>query len=59
MIEKQNLRPKEVAKYLGIGLSTVYLYCREGKLNPIKLSTRVTVFKKDELDEFINKGLAV
>ena len=28
----QNLRPKEAAKYLGVGLSTVWLYAKQGKL---------------------------
>ena len=50
----QNLRAKEASKYLSIGLSTLWLYARQGKLNPIKLSQRVTIFKKSELDEFVN-----
>ena len=49
-----NLRPKEASKYLGIGLSTLWLYAKQGKLNPIKLSKRVTIFKRSELDEYIN-----
>lgn len=51
---KHNFRAKEAAKYLGVGLSTVWLYAKQGKLNPIKLSERVTIFKKDDLDRFIN-----
>jgi len=27
----QNLRAKEASKYLGIGLSTLWLYARQGK----------------------------
>ncbi|MDD3343526.1 MAG: helix-turn-helix domain-containing protein [Sulfurospirillaceae bacterium] len=50
----QNLRPKEAAKYLGIGLSTIWLFAKQGKLHPIKLSDRVTLFKKEDLDAFIN-----
>lgn len=50
----QNLRPKEASKYLGIGLSTLWLYARQKKLNPIKLSKKVTIFKKSDLDEYIN-----
>ena len=52
-INKENLRPKEVAKYLNIGLSTVWLYAKQGKLNPIRLSNRVTIFKKVDIDAFI------
>jgi len=50
----QNLRAKEASKYLGIGLSTLWLYARQGKLKPIKLSPRVTIFKRSSLDEFVN-----
>lgn len=50
----EHLRAKEASQYLGIGLSTVWLYAKQGKLKPIKLSPSVTVFKKSDLDEFVN-----
>jgi excisionase family DNA binding protein len=50
----ENLRAKEASQYLGIGLSTLWLYAKQGKLKPIKLSQRVTIFKKSDLDQFIN-----
>ena len=50
---KENLRAKEVAEYMGIGKSTVWLYAKRGLITPIKLSDNVTVFKKDEIDRFI------
>ena len=57
MSEKRNFRAKEAAKYLSVAKSTIWLYAKEGKLSPIKLSKRVTIFKKDDLDNFIkNKG---
>ena len=56
MQEKLNFRPKEASKYLGVGNSTIWHYVKIGKLNPIKLSERVTIFKKEELDRFINEG---
>lgn len=49
-----NMRAREAAQYLGVGLSTVWLYAKQGKLTPIKLSDRVTIFKKEDLDNFIN-----
>ncbi|WP_041962291.1 helix-turn-helix transcriptional regulator [Sulfurospirillum cavolei] len=55
-IISQNLRPKEAAKYLGIGLSTIWLFAKQGKLHPIKLSDRITLFKREDLDTFINGG---
>jgi excisionase family DNA binding protein len=51
------LRVKEVAQYLSVGVSTVWLYAKQGKLNPIKLSDRVTVFSKDDLDVFIDNAI--
>jgi len=53
------LRAKEAAKYLGVGLSTIWLYAKQGKLSPIKLSERVTIFKKEDLDTFINASVEV
>jgi len=53
---KQNYRAKEAAEYLGLALSTIWLYSRQGRLNPIKLSPRITVFKKEDLDNLINNG---
>lgn len=51
------LRVKQTAQYLSIGVSTVWLYAKQGKLRPIKLSDRVTVFSKDDLDAFINNAM--
>lgn len=50
-------RVKDAAKYLGVGISTVWLYAKQGKLHPIKLSDRVTVFSKEDLDAFINNAI--
>ena len=47
------LRLREVAKYLNIGNSTVWYYSKIGLLHPIKLSSRVTVWKQSDLDALI------
>ena len=52
----QNLRAKEAHKYLGVGKSTLWAYVAQKKINAYKISDRVTIFKKSELDAFINKG---
>lgn len=57
-LENQNLRAKEACLYLGVGLSTLWLYAQQKKINPIKLSQRVTIFKKSDLDRFINKEVS-
>lgn len=54
--KQQYMRAKEVAKYLGIGLSTVWFMAKHGKLKAIKLTERVTVFSKDEIDSLINSA---
>ena len=58
-MEKENYRAKEASTYLGVGLSTVWLYAKQGKITPIKLSDRVTIFKKEDLDSFINKHIEI
>jgi len=55
---KKYLRAKETAEYLSIGLSTVWLYAKEGKLTPKKISTRVTVFSIEEINSLINGDIA-
>ena len=45
----KKLRAKQVAENFGIGLSTVWLYAKEGKLTPINVSARVTVFDTEEV----------
>ena len=50
---KKYYRAKEIAEHLGIGLSTVWLYAKQNKLTPIKLSTRVTVFDIDEIESLL------
>ena len=48
---KRYWRAKELAEHLGIGLSTVWLYAKQGKITPRKLSTRITVFDIDEVEK--------
>ena len=48
---KKMYRAKEVAQLLGIANSTVWLYAKQGKLTPIKLSEKVTVFSIDEINK--------
>lgn len=50
----KKLRAKQVADEFGIGLSTVWLYAKEGKLTPIKVSSRVTVFDTQEVLKLFN-----
>jgi predicted DNA-binding transcriptional regulator AlpA len=53
-MEKKYYRPNELKVYCGVALSTVWLYAKQGKLTPIKLSPRVTVFAKEEIDNLFN-----
>lgn len=48
------LRPKELAEYLSIGLSTVWLYAKQGKIKKRKISSRVTIFNVEEAEKALN-----
>ena len=50
------MRAKELAKYLGIGLSTVWLYAKQGKITPNKISERVTLFDVVEVEKALLGG---
>jgi excisionase family DNA binding protein len=50
------MRAKEASRYLACGVSTLWLWVKQGKIKAYKLSDRVTIFKRSELDAFINGG---
>ena len=50
------LRVPAAAEVLGISKSTVWRYVRMGKLNPVKLSERVTGFRQSEIQALIAGG---
>lgn len=54
MEAQKYLRAKPLADYMGIGKSTVWLYAKQGKLTPKKVSARVTLFSVEEADKLIN-----
>jgi predicted site-specific integrase-resolvase len=43
-------RAKDLAKHLGVGLSTIWKWAKDGKIKPIKLSERVTVFNVEDTE---------
>jgi excisionase family DNA binding protein len=58
-MENKYLRDKEVAQYLGVAKSTIWLFSKQGKIKAIKLSDRVTVWARSDLDAFIASRMAV
>ncbi len=50
------MRAKQLAEHLGIGLSTVWLYVKQGKITPKKISDRVTVFEVAEVEKALLGG---
>jgi len=54
--EQEWIRAKEIVKLYGIGLSTVWNWASKGKLHPVKVSPRVTVFSIAELKELFTYG---
>tara|TARA_R100000808_G_C2098839_1_gene116610 strand:- start:172 stop:441 length:270 start_codon:yes stop_codon:yes gene_type:complete len=55
--ETKYLRINDVAKQLGIGVSTAWKYVRDGKLPQAhaKLSPKVTVWLKSDIDKAIEE----
>lgn len=51
--EPKYLRAKELAEYLRIGESTVWLYLKQKRIRSIKPSPRVTLFVVSEVEEAI------
>jgi predicted DNA-binding transcriptional regulator AlpA len=49
-LKKQKYRANELAEYLGIGNSSVWLYAKQGKIKAYKISANVTVFDIDEVN---------
>lgn len=58
-MEVKYLRAKAMAKYLNIGLSTVWLWAKQGKLHPKKLSDGVTLFSVEEANRLISGEVAL
>jgi excisionase family DNA binding protein len=53
---KENYRPKEAAQYLGVGIATIWRYIKDGKLTAHKISDRVTIIHRLELEKFAHIG---
>ena len=47
--KRTKYRAKELAEYLGIGLSTVWKWAKEGKIKAHNISKGVTVFDINEV----------
>lgn len=53
---KKYYRAKELAKHLGIGLSSVWKLSADGRIQAYKLSTRTTVFDINEVNKALFGG---
>ncbi len=52
------MRVKDLAKYLGIAQSTIWLYLRQGKIESKKVSSYITLFDVAKVEKalFENKN---
>ncbi len=57
-MNKKGYRAREAAEYMGVALSTIWLFANQKKLHPVKISDRVTIFLKEDLDRFMNSRSA-
>ncbi len=52
---KYFLSVKETANILGVSIHTVYRLIESGEISAIKVSSRKTVIKAEEIERYINK----
>lgn len=52
---KYMLTVQETAKILGVSVHTVYRLISSGELSAIKVSSRKTVIKAEEIERYINR----
>ncbi|MCM1316098.1 MAG: helix-turn-helix domain-containing protein [Clostridiales bacterium] len=52
---KYMLTVQETARVLGVSIHTVYRLIDSGELTAVKVSTRKTVIKVEELERYINR----
>lgn len=52
-MEEKYLRAKQVSEMLSIGVSTVWYWSKNGILKPIKLTDKVTIWKKSDIVKMI------
>lgn len=45
----KKVRAKPLALYIGVGVSTIWRWAKQGKIKPYKISAGVTVFDIDEI----------
>lgn len=50
--------PREAAHLLGISITTLYKFCRQDKLTPVKHGPRCTRFRMSEIQALIAGGSA-
>lgn len=46
------IRAKQAAHRYSVGKSTIWLFSKQKKITPIKISSNVTAFSVEELDKF-------
>ncbi|PHS58814.1 MAG: DNA-binding protein [Sulfurimonas sp.] len=54
-MEKRYYRAKELAEYLGVSITTIWNYAKDGKITPKKLSAHATVFDIKEIDKLFDE----
>lgn len=52
--EKKLIRAYEIVKEFPIGLSTIWLWAKQGTITSIKVSKGITVFKREEIEKLFN-----
>jgi len=53
----ENMRATQASAFLSCAKSTLWLWVKQKKITAYKLSDRVTIFKRSELEAFINASV--
>jgi excisionase family DNA binding protein len=52
-MKEERYQPEEAARYLGVSRSTLFKYIREGRLRPVRLSSRKIYLECEQLDKLL------
>lgn len=56
--DRRVMRPRDAARYLAVGESSIWILASAGELRAVKLSPRVTVFERADLDAYLDRKIA-
>jgi len=56
--QPKRLRAKDIAEQYSVSVPSIWRWAKEGKITPIKVTKRTTVFDSVEIEAFFSGGTA-